>query len=78
MEEKIGRILIQVEARPFRIPNICFDFNRKTLLIAVFMIVFLSLPIFLSRSTSFVPFIILVHNNHSYSFMCRQRVHSEL
>jgi len=46
MEEKIGRILFQVEASPFRIRNICCDLNRKTFLIAVFVIVFRSLPIF--------------------------------
>ena len=46
MEEKIGRIFVQVEARPFCIQNICFDLNRKTLLIAIFVILFLSFPIF--------------------------------
>jgi len=46
MEEKIGKILVQVKARPFCIPNILFDLNRKTLLIVVFVIVFLFIPIF--------------------------------
>jgi hypothetical protein len=46
MEEKIGRILVQVEVRPFHTQIICFDLNRKTLLIVVFVIMFLSRPIF--------------------------------
>ena len=69
-ERKKNRILVQVEAHPFRIPNIYFDLNRS-------FCDRVSIPSdFLSGSVSFVPFIIKVNNNHS--FMCRQRVHSEL